>query len=232
MSDAPVTATLNRRAVILGGVLTAAAATAYAATPRRAEHRLARQKLGGLISPAIGPWRYSSNEGVVVATEEGPVDGYDQVLTRVYDAPGMPSVMMLLAYGSTQGGSLQLHRPETCYPGQGFKTSDFQDVDFDFGPGRIAHARKLTARRDERIERLVYWTRIGQRFPRSTAEEYAAILMAVTSGVIPDGILVRLSTIGGDIGRSDRALADFASALVARSEPAGRSILIGGPKAQ
>jgi EpsI family protein len=202
---------------------------AYAATPRRAEHRLAKQKLGALIATEIGPWRYTSPAGVIVAREEEgePVDGYDQVLTRVYDAPGRPSIMLLLAYGSTQGGSLQLHRPETCYPGQGFKLSDFSELNFSFRPGEEVHARRFTASRDDRIERIVYWTRISRAFPRNTAEEYAAIFSGVFNGVIPDGLLVRISTLGDNLAASDTAIADFATQMVRSSSAAGRTILLG-----
>jgi EpsI family protein len=220
---------LTRRAILVGGAMAITAAGAYAATPRRAEHRLAKQKLGALIATEIGPWRYISPVGVIVAREdEGePVDGYDQVLTRVYDAPGLPSIMLLLAYGSTQGGSLQLHRPETCYPGQGFKLSDFTELNFEFLRGQKVHARRFTASRDDRIERIVYWTRISRSFPRNTAEEYAAIFAGVFSGVIPDGLLVRISTLGGDIPASDAAIARFARDMVQSASASGRTILLG-----
>jgi EpsI family protein len=220
---------LTRRAVIVGGAMAFTAVGAYAATPRRAEHRLAKQKLGSLIATQVGPWRYTSPAGVIVAREdEGePVDGYDQVLTRVYDAPGLPSIMLLLAYGSTQGGSLQLHRPETCYPGQGFKLSDFSELNYAFLPGQEVHARRFTASRDDRIERIVYWTRISRTFPRNTAEEYAAIFGGVFNGVIPDGLLVRISTLGGDIAESDAAISQFAHDMVQSASAPGRTILLG-----
>lgn len=217
---------LITRSLAVGGAFAVTAAAAFAATPRRAEHRLARQKLGQLIPLRIGAWRYATSEGVVVPSEEGPVDGYDQVLTRVYDADGLPSIMLLIAYGSTQGGSLQLHRPETCYPGQGFKMSGFSDIALQPAPGEQVAARTFTATRDDRIERLVYWTRIAGSFPRSTADEYRAIIGSVLHGVVPDGILVRVSTIGPDIARSDRALAAFSAALI-DTPVAARPLLVG-----
>ena len=217
---------LLRRSLAVGGAFAVTAATAYVATPRRAEHRLAKVKLAKLIPLQIGAWCYATNDGVVVPSQEGPVDGYDQVLTRVYDADGLPSIMLLIAYGSTQGGSLQLHRPETCYPGQGFKLSGFSELALHPSAGEQVAARTFTATRDERIERLVYWTRIAESFPRNTAEEYRAIVGSVLRGVVPDGILVRVSTIGSDIARSDQALAAFAAALI-DSPVAARPILVG-----
>ena len=217
---------LLTRSLAVGGAFAVTAAAAYAATPRRAEHRLAKAKLGQLIPLRIGAWHYATNDGVVVPSEEGPVDGYDQVLTRVYDADGLPSIMLLIAYGSTQGGSLQLHRPETCYPGQGFRMSGFADLTLHPAAGEQVAARTFTATRDDRVERLVYWTRIAESFPRSTAEEYRAIIGSVLHGVVPDGVLVRVSTIGPNIERSDRALAAFAAALI-DAPAAARPILVG-----
>ncbi|MEG3174719.1 EpsI family protein [Sphingomonas sp. RB3P16] len=218
------------RSLVVGGALALTSATAFAAMPRRAEHRLAHAKLGKLIPTQIGPWRFATSDGVVVPGEEGPVDGYDQVVTRVYEASGLPSVMLLMAYGSTQGGSLQLHRPETCYPGQGFKLTSFSDVDLHPAPDESIAARTFTASRDDRIERLIYWTRIAESFPRSTAQEYRAIIGSVLHGIVPDGILVRLSSVGTNIRASDEALAKFAAAMI-DGAAAGRAILVGNSMA-
>ena len=219
---------LTRRAMLAGGAMALTSASAYAVMPRRQEHRLARQKLGGLIARQVGPWGAVAPVGVVVTSEEVEnSDGYDQLLTRVYSAAGLPTIMLLIAYGSTQGGSLQLHRPETCYPGQGFRLGQFAETDFAFRPDQPVQARRFTAYRDTRTERLVYWTRIADSFPRNTAQEYRAIFGSVLRGTVPDGILVRLSTIDDDISAGDRALTRFAQTMVATATPAGRQILIG-----
>lgn len=225
--DVAADATVSRRAFLVGGALALTAAGAYAATPRRAEHRLARHKLGDLVPRVVGPWTAGAAAGVVTATEElENKDGYDQLLTRTYQAAGLPSIMLLVAYGSTQGGTLQLHRPETCYPGQGFALDGFADARFSF-PGAEVHARRFTARRDERVERLVYWTRIARRFPLNTAEEYAAIFGSVVTGVVPDGVLVRLSTVDADGDAADRALDGFLQRSMADAGDLGRRVLIG-----
>lgn len=222
-------AVLTRRSFVIGALAGGTALTAYAATPRKEEHRLAGTKLGTLVPVAIGPWRYVTADGVVVARaeEDIPTDGYDQLVRRTYEAPGRPSIMLLLAYGSTQGGSLQLHRPETCYPGQGFRLYAFDEPNLTFAGAGPVHGRRFTARRDDRVERLVYWTRIGAEFPRNTAQEYHAILTRVLAGVVPDGILVRISTLGDNIRESDRAIDEFAGAMVAALPDGGRRILLG-----
>lgn len=221
---------ISRRALIVGGALLCAAGGAYAITPRRSEKLLGATKLGSLIPDSAGPWRRVNREGIVVAREEegAPADGYDQVLTRTYAADGLPDIMLLLAYGSTQGGSLRLHRPETCYPGQGFALREFREVDYRFAPdAAVIRGRTFTAVRDERIERVSYWTRVSDRFPLNTAELYAAILASTLRGTVPDGILVRVSAIGGDVSVSDSALSQFLQALVAHSSLRGRQVMLG-----
>ncbi len=219
----PDSASIDRRSLLIGAALALTSGAAYAAAPRRAENRLASQKLGNVVPLQIGPWHFATADGVVVPSEDegAPQDGYDQVLTRTYASADNPLVMLLLAYGSTQGGSLQLHRPETCYPGQGFKLSQFRDHQLRLVGAPRVSGRSFTARRDDRAERVLYWTRISNAFPRTTAQEYRAILTSIMSGVIPDGILVRLSTFEPDPGLADAALARFAELMVGATSAIG-----------
>jgi EpsI family protein len=219
---------ISRRQTLIGLACAATAATAVAAAPRRTEDRLKGIKLNDLVPARIGPWSYGDTQSVVVARADDafPTAGSDQLVARSYRADNAPTIMLLIAYGSTQGATLQLHRPETCYPGQGFKLSGFSEPGLALGPARI-QARRFTATRDQRIERLVYWTRIANSFPLNTAGEYAAILGSVLSGMVPDGVLVRLSTLSSDTAQADAALGAFAAELVQSISPLGRRILLG-----
>ncbi len=218
---------LTRRALLVAGAQAGTAAAAYAATPRALPAAITKTRIDKLVPATIGDWRYVSGAGVIATTEDGDTEGYDQLVKRFYRAPGAPDIMLLIAYGNTQGGSLQLHRPETCYPGQGFGLTEFRSVALDFAAARPVEARAFTARRDDRIERLLYWTRIGSAFPRSSVGEYLAILQAFSRGIVPDGILVRISSLGGNIAASDRAIMQFAAAMVAAMPPRGRELLVG-----
>jgi EpsI family protein len=222
----------SRRAFISGGLFAATAGAAYAVQPRRSEGRLKDVKLGSLIPASFAGWQVAGSNGVVVARPEdgAPADGYDQVVARTYIGAGLPTVMLMLAYGSTQGGSLQLHRPETCYPGQGFVLRAFDEPEFRFDKREVA-ARRFTATRDDRVERVVYWTRIANRFPLSTAQMYSVILTSALRGVVPDGMLVRASIVGGSDAATDRDLSHFLSALVSATSMAGRQVLLGSQSA-
>lgn len=224
-SDPPLVT--SRRIFLTGGALAAASAAAFALRPARAEHRIGTARLDDLIPATIGPWRFFTRDGVVLPQLDGPSEGYDQVVSRTYEAPGLPPVMLAIAYGSTQGGSLQLHRPEVCYPSQGFRLSGTSLPQIDVGLSSALPSRAFTARRDDRVEQVLYWSRISERFPRTSAEEYLAILGAVLRGAVPDGVLVRFSTIDADAAQSRAILAGFARGLLDAAPPRARAILVG-----
>ena len=52
---------------------------------------------------------------------------YSQILTRTYVHKDGYRIMLSMAYGDDQRGGLQAHRPEVCYPAQGFKVGSRAD---------------------------------------------------------------------------------------------------------
>ena len=46
---------------------------------------------------------------------------YNQTLTRTYINPRGDRIMLSIAYGRDQSDALQMHKPELCYPAQGFR---------------------------------------------------------------------------------------------------------------
>ncbi len=231
MTDSVGRKLVARRAVLVGGAMVAAGLTAQVLMPRKSERGPTATKIDPLMPSTIAGWTFTTREGVVQTQETTPIEGYDQLITRVYTGTGLPTIMLLIAYGSTQGGSLQLHRPETCYPGEGFSIRNTANADLRLdGADKIA-AQTFTAVRDERVEHLLYWTRISEYFPRTTSEEYLGIIRRVVNGIVPDGVLVRLSTIGTDAPTGMAALDRFASGLIWRSPDALRRVLIGSVRA-
>ena len=68
---------------------------------------------------------------------------YSQILTRTYVHKDGYRIMLSMAYGDDQRGGLQAHRPEVCYPAQGFKVVSIADgpLATDFGAIEV---RRLT----------------------------------------------------------------------------------------
>ena len=55
--------------------------------------------------------------------------------------------------------------------------------------------RQLVSRLGARIEPITYWVTVGERISLSGTEQKLAQLSYTTRGVVPDGMLVRVSSI-------------------------------------
>jgi EpsI family protein len=152
---------------------------------------------------------------------------YDQQLTRSYSSPDQLPVMLLMAYGSSQGGMLQIHRPEICYPASGFRLSETRLTGVPLANGREVASRTFTAQSDTRTEQVLYWTRIGDMVPTSWSGQRIAVIRSNLRGAIPDGLLVRLSTISGDAAQAQATLKAFAAAMLNAMPITTRRMLIG-----
>jgi EpsI family protein len=69
---------------------------------------------------------------------------YSQTLSRTYVNRDGYRIMLSLAYGDDQRGGLQAHRPEVCYPAQGFTVEWMQDGTLSTSLGAISVRRIQT----------------------------------------------------------------------------------------
>jgi EpsI family protein len=217
---------VSRRELLVGGALLA---TGLASGLLARSASFAAPVGGGKldIPDRVGPWARSSAEGVLIPQGEGPDEKiYDKVATGYYTGDGAPGVMLLVAYGSAQTGTTQLHRPEVCYPAAGFKVDKLPDVSVRL-PALAIPARTLTATAAGRTEQILYWSRVGREFPTSTNDQRWSVLHHTFRGVVPDGALVRMSIIDPDRPEAMASLQRFAAALVLGAGPEFRRLLIG-----
>jgi len=123
---------------------------------------------------------------------------YDETVVRSYrdDASGAV-VMLALAYGRDQSHKNQVHKPEVCYPAQGFTLSDVQKVDLPL-LGRTVPSTRLTARLESRTEFVQYWMLQGDRVIRGALQQNLFRTVRALQGVRTDGLLFRTSVIGSD----------------------------------
>lgn len=229
MSDAQPTdrPSLDRRQLLIGGALLATAASAAAFTPRTRIDLLGKRKLEDVVPTQLGPWSFASKSGLVIPPQdELSAQLYSQLLTRVYAAPDLPPMMLLVAQGASQTGVLQVHRPEVCYPAGGYQLSPSVPVAIPVVGDRIV-ATGFTATADTRIEQLLYWTRIGRDRPRTWAEQRISVARANLRGELPDAVLVRVSTLSPDPRTSFAHLQQFVSAFVGALTPATRAFIVG-----
>lgn len=217
----------DRRAFILGGAMALTAGLTWARMPHRHDALIPAGRLDKAVPLRIGGWTYQTASGLVLP----PPDQlarllYDVQVTRTYASDIDLPVMMLLAYGSSQSGALQIHRPEICYPASGFHLSATDESALPIGGARPLPVRRFSATSETRAEQVLYWTRIGRALPVSWAAQRLAVMRANLHGDIPDGLLVRLSVATRDVAGGQAVLARFAAAMIASLAPAARPMLI------
>lgn len=220
---------IDRRDVLLGGGMLLAAAGATALTPRRHVELLHGRKLETIIPPQFGGWATAPSTAFVLPKTPGSLADrlYSDTVSRLYVAPDKLQVMMVLAYGNLQSDLLQLHRPETCYAAVGFQISHSTRAEIGVAPHVAVPMRELTASTDNRVEPIVYWTRIGDALPTDKREQRTMRLRQQLAGIVPDGILVRLSTVAEPTPETFAALTSFGREFILAVKPGDRSILIG-----
>jgi EpsI family protein len=217
---------INRRDLLIGGACFATAAAAEGLRPRHHVTLLGDRKLETLIPKSFGRWQAREADGIVTPESEDSLAArlYNQSVGRIYAGPDNGLVMLLIAYGNTQSDTLQLHRPEVCYPAFGFTIAENRPAEFDLGHGAIIPGRNLVATSPGREERISYWTRIGEYLPTSNSEQRQMKFRIALSGIIPDGVLVRISNMRGDdaegFGLNERFAADLLNAVSPAVRPA------------
>ncbi|NJS13575.1 MAG: EpsI family protein [Sphingopyxis sp.] len=156
-------------------------------------------KMADAVPEAFADWSIDRGMGVVMPPSEGSLADrlYDEILARAYmNTDSMvPPVMCLMTYGARQSDALQLHRPETCYPAVGFTVSNHRKTMLPLAAGALLPVVEITARLGNRIEDVVYWTRVGEDLPQDPGQQRKMRLRSALAGVIGDGVLVRMSSV-------------------------------------
>lgn len=216
---------LSRRHVVIGGALVAASAVAFARQPKVDKAFIKASTFEEWVPVNFGGWTLAGNSGVVLPPPDSlSARLYDNLVTRVYSAPA-GDVMMLLAYNNRQDGVLQVHRPEVCYPTGGFVLTETKRIPVS-ALGRSIPANVFTAANAERTEQVIYFTRLGQHYPRSWAEQRIAVIEENLAGRIPDGVLLRASVLSTDRNMAVDRLRQFIKAFAAAANPSLQKLLI------
>ena len=217
---------VSRREVVAGLLMASAAAVAMARKPNIRMDRLGNHKLDDIVPDRVGRWSLVGNSGLVVPPQDQlQLVLYSQLLTRVY-SDGANAIMLLIAYSASESGFLQVHRPEFCYRAAGYELSDFAPRNVQLDGPHALKANTLTATREDSIEQLLYWVRIGDHIPHSWAQQKLAFAGDNLKRLIPDAALVRVSTIGPDKGAAMPLIDDFVRSMVASVPQPLRPVLI------
>ena len=192
-----------KRSLLLTLALTMTGAISTLMIPR---HLMAHTKpppaLETMIPQAFADWRHDelTDQLLVIPKLKTTTDPHDQVLARTYVNSQGQRVMLFVSYGSNQiGHEFQEHRPEFCYRAAGFTLLETRDASLSL-PAQDLQVRQLLTQQYDRFEAITYWMTIGDQPTLPGVPRKFVQLRYGLSGEIPDGMLVRVSSLqsGGE----------------------------------
>lgn len=189
----------------------------------------ARMPLEQLFPVQFGVWHLDPAAAALIrpAFEQArQFQMYDQVLERTYMDEAGHRVMLSVAYGRQQSVGLQMHRPEVCYKAGGFKVQDVAQGELTL-PGHALSVTRLLASMEGRPEPITYWRLLGDDIVRDETQFKLRQLSLGASGAIPDGMLVRVSSIDDDTASAYKVHEAFVQALAQGLNPAQRQRVLG-----
>ena len=221
----------NRVAFVIASLMFAASVGAIVARPTsKASSALGQAiSLESMIPKQFGDWREQPLGFIQVVnpqTQELLDKLYSEILTRTYINASGYRIMLSLAYGSDQRGSLQAHKPEVCYPAQGFVVHR-NEVGVLATPFGDIPVRRLFTSMGARQEPVTYWFTVGDKAIEGTLQKRLVELSFGFTGRIPDGMLFRVSSIDIDQARAYQMHNEFISQLLLSVSPGARKRLSG-----
>ena len=185
--------------VFMALLMVSSAALAVVLKPnQRLVEELPPLKLEEAVPKSFGDWRIDTS---MVPVDPSPdVQAslnaiYSQLLARTYVNSQGERVMLSIAYGADQSGDgSQVHRPEFCYTAQGFQVmaNNVGTLLTQYGTLPV---RRLLAVQGHRNEPITYWVTVGDKATLPGVERKLSQLAYGLTGKIPDGMLVRVSSI-------------------------------------
>ena len=183
------------------------------------------QQFGDWVVDRSGPVQLVSPDQAAVLNKI-----YNQTLSRTYVNPKGERIMLSVAYGGDQSDATRAHRPEVCYPAQGFQILSGSVGRLSL-PGQDLAVRQLVAAQGGRNEPITYWITVGDRVAISGTQQKLAQLAFTTRGVVPDGMLVRVSSIDRNNAQAFALQQQFVAAMAASMPAASRALVMGRPGA-
>jgi EpsI family protein len=220
----------SRMSYVIAALMFAAGAGASVARPaaKVADERPALS-LAAMVPLQFGEWREVPMRQLQVVNPQTQAlldKIYTEVLTRTYVNEAGYGIMLSIAYGSDQRGSLQAHKPEVCYPAQGFNLQKNEAGELATAYGSIP-VRRLFGNLGRREEPITYWFTVGDHAVQGTTQKRLVELRYGLTGRIPDGLLFRISSIDGNQPRAFGMQDRFANQLLQALGPAERLRLSG-----
>ena len=185
--------------------------------------------LKAMVPTAFGDWQEQLNMSAQIIDpekQETLEKIYSQTLSRTFINSKGYSIMLSIAYGRNQSKSLELHSPEVCYPAQGFAVATKQQTTLDL-LGKPVAATRMETNLGQRHELVTYWNVIGASVTTSLLNKRMVDLRYSLTGTIPDGILIRVSSIDRVTDNAYSIQKQFSTELIQAIAPENRDRFIG-----
>lgn len=186
-------------------------------------------QLSKILPDTFGGWKTdtSINSYIINPQEKDLIKKlYSQNLNKTYTNQFGNSVMISISYGKNQLKETQIHKPEVCYPAQGFRVHTLQKGIITSNFGSIP-VMKMVAQRKSRTENVIYWIRLGDHLVRGSIEQNYTRIYYGLRGIIPDGLLFRISEIDTDMEKSFQLQIRFINDLLEHLSTSHKQQLIG-----
>lgn len=216
-------------AVLCALMLSAGAMSRHLTPSLKMADQSARFELAALVPERFGDWSVDRNMVPLQVDPEtqARLDKiYNQTLSRTYVNGNGERVMLSLAYGGDQSDSMAVHKPEVCYAAQGFEVSRQRHAALatPYGPLPVKHLFAVSGPRQEPI---TYWITVGDKAIRPGLDQKLQQLRYGLSGTVPDGMLVRVSSISADLERAYGLQQRFIGELLQAVDAPSRARLAG-----
>lgn len=174
-------------------------------------------KLDDVFPKVFGDWRVDESMPVIVPPpdQQAQLDKiYNQTLARTYINLQGDRVMLSVAYGGDQSDGLTVHVPDVCYVSQGFRMGEVRDATMSVGEGVVIPVRHLMMTMGPRQEVVTYWVLMGDEATTSNSQRKWVSIRYGLKRQIPEGMLVRVSSINPDMDRAIPSHKIFINQLV------------------
>src|SRR6185312_13118870 len=168
-------AMIARRDLLIGVACCLRSGAAYALKPRRQTTLMGGdKKLNDILPRTLENWTSRDVSDLVAPETPDSLAArlYGETVGRIYRQQSTgDEVIMLMAHGDVENNELQLHRPEVCYPAFGFAITESAPLTLALSSSVTVPCRSLVAKSSDRQETILYWTRLGETFPTTVAEQ-------------------------------------------------------------
>jgi EpsI family protein len=204
---------LRRTGILLAVFMIGASIISSIAKPTRYLADISpRARLSDEIPNVFKRWKKLPTDVVTVLdpTQQAVLEYlYTETLAANYVNTSNQLVMLSIAYGKDQSLGHEVHKPSLCYPAQGFTVIEEREIPLTLDTHRSIIVRYMKTQKGQRIEPLIYWTTAGDFIYRNRMQQKLIGFKYSRDNLIPDGMIVRASTLENDPAVALTSITDF-----------------------